>query len=233
MDREALDLSKQRAEKLLQEAASLDIKIKKSGYAILRVTNKTGHKLPSGYEEGRRMWINAVFLDSHGQVLKEIGEYATKEDTIFSKPIKAPTLLDPDQTQVYEILFGISEAQGKKYGKKAGKSFHSVLNDTIIKDNRIPPEGFNNSKFAEHLSKPVGATYADGQYWDDIELDLPTGCSKVLVRLMYQSVSWEYLKFLAEENKTDDWGRRLYEVWTKTGKCEPTVMAIIEKEVEF
>jgi hypothetical protein len=50
---------------------------------------------------------------------------------------------------------------------------------------------------------------------------------------MYQSVSWEYLKFLAEENKTDEWGKRIYEIWSKTGRCEPTVMATIEKDVEF
>jgi len=49
---------------------------------------------------------------------------------------------------------------------------------------------------------------------------------------MYESVSWEYLKFLAEENKTNDLGKRLYDVWTKTGKCEPTVIAMIEKFVE-
>ena len=118
------------------------------------------------------------------------------------------------------------------YGVKPGKSFHSVLNDTILKDNRIPPEGFSNASFREHLSQPIGATYAAGQYWDQFELDLPKGCEKVVVRLMYESVSWEYLKFLAEENKTDDWGKRLYDAWTKTGKCEPTVMAKIEKSVE-
>ena len=49
---------------------------------------------------------------------------------------------------------------------------------------------------------------------------------------MYEPVSWEYLNFLAEENKTDDWGRRLYDAWTKTGKCAPTAMAKIEKAVE-
>jgi len=182
--------------------------------------------------EGRRMWVNAVFLGSSGKVLKEIGKYAEKDDTIFGESVKAPTLLDPEQTRVYEILFGISEAQAKKYSVKPGKSFHSVLNDTILKDNRIPPEGFSNAAFREHLSQPVGATYADGQYWDEFELDLPEGCKKVVVRLMYESVSWEYLKFLAEENKTNDLGKRLYDVWTKTGKCPPTVMVTIEKSVE-
>jgi hypothetical protein len=49
---------------------------------------------------------------------------------------------------------------------------------------------------------------------------------------MYQSVSWEYIKFLAEENRTDDWGRRLYDAWNQTGKCSPTVMAEISSEIK-
>ena len=106
-----------------------------------------------------------------------------------------------------------------------------MLNDIIAKDNRIPPKGFNNSAFKEHLSEPVGAVYADGQYWDDVQLELPSGCKRIVVNLMYQSVSWEYLKFLAEENRTDDWGKRLYEAWGRTGKCEPVVIAEIEKSL--
>ena len=106
-----------------------------------------------------------------------------------------------------------------------------VLNDVIVKDNRIPPEGFNNARFKEHLSEPVGATYQDGQYWDDIEYDLPEKCVKIEARLLYQSASWEYIKFLAEENRTDDWGKRLYEAWKQTGQCEPVVMASVKKEI--
>jgi hypothetical protein len=232
MDRKSLDLSKQRTKQFLTEAATLDISFNKPGYATLKITNKTGHKLPTGYEEGRRMWVNAVFTDSSGKVLKEIGKYAEKDDTIFGESIKAPTLIDPEQTRVYEILFGISEARAKKYNVKPGKSFHTVLNDTIVKDNRIPPEGFNNAAFKEHLSQPVGATYADGQYWDEFDMKLPAGCKKVTVKLMYESVSWEYLKFLVEENKTNESGKKLYDAWTKTGMCPPTVISEIEKAVK-
>ena len=78
----------------------------------------------------------------------------------------------------------------------------------------------------------MGAKYADGQHWDDIELSLPKGCAKVSVRLMYQSVSWEYIKFLAEENKTDDCGQKLYNTWNTTGQCPPTVIAEINKKVK-
>jgi hypothetical protein len=106
-----------------------------------------------------------------------------------------------------------------------------VLNDYIAKDNRIPPRGFKNSTFKEHLSEPVGAEYADGQYWDDVPLEPPAGCKRIVVNLMFQPVSWEYIKFLAEENKTDDWGKRLYEAWNKTGQCAPTVIAELEQKM--
>lgn len=173
------------------------------------------------------MWVNARFLDVSGKVIKEVGKYGLKEDTIFGKSVTVPTLLNAEDAKVYEIKPAMSEEVAKKYNKKAGPSFHFVLNDTIAKDNRIPPKGFNNKSFAEHLSVPVGVKYEDGQYWDDTEFEVPSGCAKVIVKLMYQSVSWEYIQFLAEENRTDDWGKRLYEAWDKTGKCAPTVMAEI------
>jgi hypothetical protein len=231
MDQKAIDLGKQRTTEFLKTAASLSLKSSAPGKAVLRITNLTGHKLPTGYPEGRRMWVNVKFLDSSGALLKEIGKYGPKKDILLGKPVTAPTLLDPDQTRVYECLPAISEAQAKKYGQKPGKSFHFILNDFIAKDNRIPPKGFKNSSFAERLSQPVGATYADGQYWDDVPLEPPAGCQRIVVNLMYQSVSWEYIKFLVEENKTDDWGKRLYEAWNKTGQCPPTVMAELDQKL--
>ena len=226
----ALQASKQRAEKLLKTAAELDLKIS-DGKANLRITNLTGHKLPSGYPEGRRMWVNVQFKGDWGKSIKEIGEYGEKADTILGNEVKVPTLLDPEATTVYEVKPGMSEEMAKKFKKQPGPSFHFVLNDIITKDNRIPPKGFNNAKFKEHLSGPVGKVYADGQYWDNLEFDIPQGTKEVVVRLMYQSVSWEYIKFLAEENKTDDWGKRLFNTWAKTGKCKPTIIAQIEDEI--
>jgi hypothetical protein len=231
MDKKAFEASKKRALALLQKAAKLDLTMISDQRAKLRITNLTGHKLPSGYPEGRRMWVNIRFSDAAGTVIKEVGKYDQTEDKIFGKAVTVPTILTPDETSIYECLPGISPEMAKKFNQTPGKSFHFVLNDMIVKDNRIPPEGFKNSAFKEHLSAPVGAIYQDGQYWDDIEFDLPDECAKVEVQLMYQSVSWEYIKFLAEENRTDDWGTRLYEAWKKTGKCEPVVMARVAKEI--
>jgi hypothetical protein len=225
MDQEAMNAGKKRVLELLKTTVSLKLTSPEPGKAMLRITNLSGHKLPSGYPEGRRMWINVTFLDSLGTLIKEIGQYGPKKDTLLDEEMTAPTLLDPNQTRVYECLPAISEAQAEKYGKKPGKSLHFVLNDIIAKDNRIPPKGFKNSTFKEHLSQPVGAAYADGQYWDDVPLEVPEGCEKIVVKLMYQSASWEYIKFLTEENKTDDWGKRLYEAWKQTGQCAPVAIA--------
>ncbi|MHC4344164.1 MAG: multiheme c-type cytochrome [Planctomycetota bacterium] len=231
IDQQALETGKKRAAKLLKTAASLDLSFPTADRGELRITNLTGHKLPTGYPEGRRMWVNVQFFDVAGKLIKEIGKYGEKEADIFGKAVKVPTLLDAEETTVYECVPAISKAQARKFGKKPGPSFHFVLNDVIARDNRIPPKGFKNSRFAEHLCAPIGAAYADGQHWDDIELTLPGNCARVSVRLMYQSVSWEYIKFLAEEDKTDDWGKRLYEAWNKTGQCPPVVIAEVTRDV--
>lgn len=221
----ALEVGQRRARELLKTAATLELTFPAPGRCKVRITNLTGHKLPTGYPEGRRMWVNVRYLDSEGDMLKELGAYALKKDSIFGKRVEVPTLLDASSTRVYECLPGMSDAQAARYGKQPGKSFHFVLNDVIVKDNRIPPQGFSNEAFSEHLCAPIGAEYADGQHWDDLEYPIPANTATVQVRLMYQSVSWEYIKFLAEENRTDDWGRRLYEAWQETGHCPPEVIA--------
>jgi hypothetical protein len=224
LDREALDAGKQRARDLLRTAASLGLQFS-GGVARLSITNLSGHKLPTGYPEGRRMWVNLRFLGHDSKLLGQVGSYGEKEASLGGKPVKVPTLLDPEQTRVYENLPGISPEQAQKYHMAPGPSFHFILNDVITKDNRIPPRGFKQAAFAAHLSAPVGATYADGQYWDVVEFKAPPGTERVEARLMYQSVSWEYLKFLVEENRSDSWGRQLYEAWQQTGQCPPEEIA--------
>ena len=227
LDREALDAGKTRASDFLKTAAALGLEVT-HGQARLTITNLTGHKLPTGYPEGRRLWVNMRFLSANAKVLGEVGRYGETNATLNGQMAIVPTLLDPGGTRVYECKPGLSPAQAQKYGKPPGPSFHFILNDRTIKDNRIPPRGFKQSAFAERLAAPVGAAYVDGQFWDSVEFALPAGTEQVEARLMYQSVSWEYLKFLVEENKakTNNWGQLLYEAWATTGKCPPEEIAI-------
>ena len=53
IDQKAVELGKKRALELLKKAAALSLESVESGKAIIRITNLTGHKLPTGYPEGR------------------------------------------------------------------------------------------------------------------------------------------------------------------------------------
>jgi hypothetical protein len=216
-DPAALDSGMARVRGMLQRAAGMQLSVTESGDSLallVHVINETGHKLPSGYPEGRRIWLNVQVYDSTDQLLYESGAYDT-----------ATALLTHDaESKVYEIKPGISNSLSSIIGLPAGPSFHFVLNDTIYSDNRIPPRGFTNADYTAIQSPPVAYSYADGQYWDDTEYIISGNAARILVRLLYQTTSKEYIEFLRDENITDNWGDTLYSLWSTFGKSAPEVM---------
>ncbi|MBI1850511.1 MAG: hypothetical protein HYR85_09225 [Planctomycetes bacterium] len=218
VDPDALAAGKARAFAHLQQAASLTVSttpMMGELVAGVRVTNLTGHKLPTGYPEGRRMWLHVQALDTQGNVIAESGAYDGSTGTLT---------LDP-QIKVYEAMQGLSAAQALATGLPEGPSFHFIVNDVTFKDNRIPPLGFDNAAFAGRGMGPVGATYADGQNWDDTTFHLPANTARVSVELLYQTASKDYIEFLRDTNLTNSWGTDVYNVWTTTGRSTPVTMA--------
>jgi len=209
-----LQAAKQRAVSMLQKAASLTVTPETFGVTV-RVTNETAHKLPSGYPEGRRIWLNVKGLDAGGQVVFESGAYDPATGV----------LTHDDQAKVYEIHTGLSPALAGALGMPAGQSFHFVLNDTIYSDNRVPPRGFTNANFEAIQSPPVHHAYADGQHWDDTQFFLPAAAESAEVTLYYQSTSKEYVEFLRDENTTNSAGQDLYNAWVAQGRSAPVAMA--------
>lgn len=188
---------------------------------VVRVINQSGHKLPSGYPEGRRAWVNVIFLDAEGGVVQEFGHYDG-----------ATALLDYDSTKVYEAKIGVDAVVSGLTGVPEGPSFHFALNNTWYKDNRIPPRGFTNAGFASVQAAPVGYSYADGQYWDDTHFAVPPGAVEAEVHVWYQSVSKEYAEFLLSENVTNDTGILFYQQWIATGRSTPVEMDALTLAVE-
>ncbi len=220
----ALDSGIQRAHYMLQNAATIDLTVASQGDQLLaevRVTNETGHKLPSGYPEGRRIWINVRAYDINAELIYESGAY---------DPETAELTHDPD-LKVYEIKPGISTALAPIVGLPAGPSFHFVLNDTIYMDDRIPPRGFANAAFDSIQSPPVAYAYSDGQYWDDTEYLLPPGTVEVVATLFYQTTSKEYIEFLRDENVTNDAGQTNYDLWAAFGKSAPVAMTSTSTQI--
>lgn len=196
----------------LQKAS--DMELTKIGDAInVRIINQTGHKLPTGYGEGRRMWINIKFYDTNNALVAERGFYNSKRAQLYG-----------DDTKIYEIALGLDENMAQTTGYPTGPSFHFAVVNKIFKDNRIPPRGFNNLAFEAAQAQPVNATYADGQYWDDTLYAIPAGAVRATATLYYQTSSKEYIDFLRNENYTNNAGRQAQQLWAATGMSAPVAM---------
>lgn len=226
VDPAALAAGIDRATYMLQNAATMNLDVVPNGAeftASVEVINETGHKLPSGYPEGRRIWINLQARDIDGALVYESGAYDTET-----------AQLEFAGTKIYEIKLGMSEtvaaaasADGNKI-YQPGESFHFVLNDLVVKDNRIPPRGFTNANFNAIQSPVVAYSYDDGAYSDVTSYTLPEGSFHVVASLYYQTVSKEYVEFLRDENVTNTAGDDMYNLWAANGMSAPVLMAQAE-----
>ncbi len=202
-----------RARSMLQRSATLSVSLV-GNMVTVRVFNRTGHKLPTGYAEGRRMWLNLKAYDVAGNLIYESGHYDPSSG-----------ILPPGaDLKVYEIKQGITPDLATVLNLPAGESFHFVLNNTVIKDNRIPPRGFSQAALELRQLQPVGAIYAPGQYWDDTVYDLSAypGLARVFVTLYYQTASKEYVDFLRNNGGVD--AVALGSLWDAS-KSPPEVVA--------
>lgn len=145
--------------------------------------------------------------------------------------------------KVYESLHGLTPDYAAELGLSAGPSFHFILNNVIVSDNRIPPRGFDYDTFAAAGAAPYSSSlpdstrYADGQYWDTTVYQLPPDVVTGTVRLMHQVVSKEYVEFLRDNSPTvgnpDSNGEILYTLWEATERSRPEIMAEVPIMDEF
>jgi hypothetical protein len=204
---EAFDQAVQWSTELLTErTATIVTRATRSGdgqaLAIeVEVTNLSGHKLPTGYSEGRRMWIELEVRDAGGAVIYSNGAWnpATGE------------LQRDAQTRVYEIKQGIWDPQSGqcKITDAQGRAvFHFVRNNCVAKDNRIPPLGFTGGGDIEVA--PVAAVYPPERPGsnrlrnvDVVSVTAPIagaqGALTIRSRLHYQTASKEYIEFLRDQ----------------------------------
>ncbi|HKZ87290.1 MAG TPA: fibronectin type III domain-containing protein [Anaerolineae bacterium] len=262
---DALNAGKSRAQQQLALAASLSV----SGNT-LKITNLTGHKLISGYPEGRRMWLNVKWYDANNALMREDGAYGPLTVATPGVPSPVNTILnlaDPN-TKIYEAHYAMTQewanqllalgypaslplsfdrvtgavdyTLGQLAGQATGtyhETFHFVLNNSVAKDNRIPPYGMSYDEARKRNALPVpadqygnpgaGGTY---NYWDTITLNPPVGAAYATISLLYQPTSWEYVQFLYLANNRQNAflaneGTNLLQAWLNTGMAAPYVMA--------
>jgi MYXO-CTERM domain-containing protein len=142
------------------------------------------------------------------QLVHEVNPYDTSVGTFrgldpADSPASPPlgAIEAHEDSLVYEVKMA-SSLTGQT------KSFHFLLGTERAKDNRVPPKGFRIVEANKRIAEPVwlgtpdpnyftAAEYAGG--YDQVSLTLPTGASRVDVRVYYQTTSREYVEFLRDE----------------------------------
>lgn len=201
---------------MLAAAADLEAVVEGNDLRV-RITNMIGHKLPTGYGEGRRMWVQVRYFDAADILIDEFGGYN-----------QMTADLDVGSTTVYEIDHGIDTQMSAATGLPTGKSLHFLLNNTVEKDNRIPARGFRSLAYEAVGAQVVGASYAEEQYWSETLYAIPAGAVRSEVRLFHQTTTKEYAEFLRDENVTDTKGTEAYQLWEMFGKSRPVEMGLVD-----
>jgi hypothetical protein len=191
----------------LSTAASIEIIDETSSTATLRIVNHTGHKLISGYPEGRRMWLNVEFIGADGSQISQINGYqslAISEDSSGDPHyISGAVLSHTREDLIYE-----AKLQNPDLLPNHTTTFHFLLGSSRYKDNRIPPRGFDVIQAAQRLCLPVWEGIENGNYftaaeyaggYDEINIQKPPGTKAWVAHLYYQTTSKEYVTFLRDE----------------------------------
>jgi hypothetical protein len=172
------DAASVRAEATLRRAAQLSGVRPLGGDLAVRVWNMTGHKLPTGYPEGRRMWLDVKFQSVNAgngavSLVAQSGEYNTATGALY-QDFNLDNLAGPKAYDVATYTDGAGTALGvgrrtqvyeaRLHHTPSGVEFHFIRNNERVSDNRIPPIGWNKAQYQSNLAEQIiPAAYSGSQ----------------------------------------------------------------------
>ncbi len=177
---ESLDFlpSIERNRQFLRTSATVEVTANSVNNGILdfdvKVTNLTGHKLPSGYHS-RRAYLHAVVTDRNGVVVYENGKIDADGgiagvDEDVNAALWEPhheVITEATQVQVYQAITGNDD----------NERTHSLLNSAFfLKDNRLTPAGFDKNNVPADVA-------VMGLAQNDANFNNGTDTTKYLARL--------------------------------------------------
>lgn len=220
---DAFALALDKTQSLLERAALVTIlsspNSAKPGETIqvsVRVENRTGHKFPTGYVEGRRAWVAVVLVEPDGKETFLRGGYDETTGEI----------IDAASTHVYRAQ------HGHWNGSAAVPSEDLALHDMILSDTRIPPRGFKGATGTFPTSEiDYGNANSGFRHFDETSFDLTipenaAGESVLSVRIYYQSVTRGYVEHLAKANVTDSTGQELLAQYATNPAAKPSLVTL-------
>lgn len=225
---EQMDSTINRAKQMLQQA-SLEIQLTETARSVdtlfleLVLTNLSGHKFPTGYPS-RRAFVELFVMDANDTIF-----HSGKMDDDFNiideddgYEYHHAIINDPAEVQIYEMVMGDINLEPTTVLAYAYQH---------LKDNRIPPAGFNSEHFAWDTIAIAGAALADpnfnkngsveGSGSDKVLYHIPVngynGLLTISANVYYQTVSNRWLEHMFTYNSDEiDTFKSMYENADKT-----------------
>jgi hypothetical protein len=201
------DTAISRTRSMLESAADLEIVsqslVNNELVVQLRISNNSGHKLPTSYPS-RRVYLHFVVRDDTGNIIFESGRTKPDGSIVGVDADADPKLYEPhydeinqqDQVQVYEPIM-IDTDNNVTYTLLRAAEY--------IKDNRILPAGFDKNTLNTDIHV-AGAAMADTNFIagsDIITYRINVGLTTPVnytAQLQYQSLAYGFIKDLFRDN---------------------------------
>jgi hypothetical protein len=177
---EALEMGQQRAVEHLTQAASLEVSAD-----TLKVINLTGHKLISGYPEGRRMWLNIRWFDSNDALLREDGAYGP--------------LLDDEGGNVM-----VQNPAGGLYVQVESILDLHDSNTRIYAAHYAMTQGWADTLLA--VGKPANLVLSYDRYTGDVDFTLGELAALPDVGEYHETFHFVLNNYIAKDNRIPPWG---------------------------
>jgi len=191
------------------------------------IATLAGHKFPTGFPSSRA-WLHITLADAAGNLIFESGGVNPDgsiagndndvDPTRFEQHYQA--IVQPDQVQIYEAILRDTE--------------NHVTTDLLraagyLKDNRLPPEGFEKAALYEDFAVRGGAR-------DDVDFDgggdrllvaldvgTASGPYTLTVELLYQSIGFRWMENLKAYGDLEEVAR--FQRYTQEVPNLPVVVA--------
>lgn len=194
-------------------------------FMALELTNKAGHKFPSGYPS-RRAFVSFMVISETNDTLFHSGKMNESFQLIHENEDYEPhydLINTEDQVQVYEMVMGDVNGDVTTVLERA---------DIHLKDNRLPPVGFTSEHFVYDTVQIAGEALNDenfnkteageeGSGKDLIFFHVPVEGNAsdltVVAKVYYQTVSSKWLdEMFSHSSEEIDAFKGFYEVADKT-----------------
>jgi hypothetical protein len=170
-----------------------------TAFFTVKLRNKAGHKFPSGYPS-RRAVVQLVVLNANNDTVFKSGIFGSDGRVNNETPAWEPhynVIKQSGKSQIYEMVMG-----------DVNNNYTSTLERAavMLKDNRIPPDGFMTSSSVYDTVAIVGVggdtdfnfeNSTEGSGTDEVHYHVPvaafSGNISVYARMYYQTVPPKFL----------------------------------------